>query len=551
MMRHPELFPSVLCLACLISTTFGQAVFRASDGALDLKEIEHLAREVAYTKGTNIPVRSELTMGLSYTRSIETPLDQDASFRAMLQANDIEMNDYLDDKATDTQALLLKDKRTGKSYVLFRGTDSYWDWFQHGKDLTSPGYAQYKANRERLQKWVEEGNVTVIGHSLGGALGQHLAADFPDKVTEGYFFCSCGINTGTVAEAVLHGTLPPIQYFNHPNDIISECFGGEHVSGRIFYTTNNPDATYAAAHSTVHFDGSPNPVREYDFALWQATRISDWSNRMARIGEPTQADREARLRAAETAPSPWWKATGDWFSGDEEAYRSVLDWFSSDLQRRWNAQAKSGAAAWDAAMQERTLAGEADVERLRLNAEKQMANLRYALNRMVADSESALAAAQFERENSWSAWFQSLALNTLGAAAGGFGSGFGGRLGSGIMEKELSGSRDGSEEKEDGATVQSGSDAVAPTLKKGWKKHFAKKAAAKKKDPSPQNKSSPIAKTRQPIPITNPAATPTPTAVQGPTHVDKVLMTGGQTRDPYPGEATHRDSSTGYLLPGP
>ena len=266
-----------------------------------------------------------------------------------------------------------------------------------------------------------------------------------------------------------------------------------------------------------------------------------WGKKLAGRQLERETDNADRLREAEESSaallSDWWDAGVDWFAEGEETYRSVLDWFSSNLQGKWDAESQSAVAGWSAVAQERASAGDAEIERMRVEADRQYANFRYALNRMVTDSESALAAAQYERENSWGAWFQSLALNTLGAAAGGFGGGFGGRLGSGIMEKELSRESDREKEKNDesaadtavtsgGGTVSGG---AITRQKRGSKKRSA--LSAKQKRKASAKPKSGVA-TRKPMPIKTqtsspPPPPPPPAPVCNHTWVSKQLYCGG------------------------
>lgn len=212
-------------------------------------------------------------------------------------------------------------------------------------------------------------------------------------------------------------------------------------------------------------------------------------------------------------------------------------------------------AGWDSTLAER--AGEAESARARAEAETAAAaaDAAAAIRQLVAVSESARREEQWRRENSWGTWAQSLLLGTAKAAAEGLGGGLGERLGSDIMERVIQKEFDSDDNKE----IQP---PPPPAATGGGKpgpggKPTAAKPPPIKKPPQPgaikPAPGSPVKKPPAPGAAPAPAA-PAPAInswnYSGP-RINRVLMTGNQTRDPYPGEATHPDPQSPYLLPGP
>ena len=97
-------------------------------------------------------------------------------------------------------ALGLESDAHGPALVI-RGTDGFVDLYEN-TDRRGVGYGQFEANRQDVYGWLSElGEVgkraDIVGHSLGGALAQWIAADFTDgvgKIDELVTFNSPGIS---------------------------------------------------------------------------------------------------------------------------------------------------------------------------------------------------------------------------------------------------------------------------------------------------------------------------------------------------------------------
>ncbi len=91
----------------------------------------------------------------------------------------------------------------------------------------------------------------------------------------------------------------------------------------------------------------------------------------------------------------------------------------------------------DVVMGERRSAMEAEHGRRQNEVAQQEIAMQNWLASISSAYESARAEAQWKRENSWGAWAQSVLMDTVKGVSGGFGSGFGNRIGSGIIEHEI------------------------------------------------------------------------------------------------------------------
>lgn len=121
------------------------------------------------------------------------------------------------------------------------------------------------------------------------------------------------------------------------------------------------------------------------------------------------------------------KITGSWW----ESFFG-----SSDEKKKQEFEAVQNSS--DVVMEERKSAFEAEQGRRQNEMMRQEIAMQNWLKSVSSAYESARAEAQWKRENSWGAWAQSVLLDTVKGVSGGFGSGFGNRIGSGIIEHEIS-----------------------------------------------------------------------------------------------------------------
>ncbi|MEG4384069.1 MULTISPECIES: S8 family serine peptidase [unclassified Microcoleus] len=77
----------------------------------------------------------------------------------------------------------------------------------------SIGYSQFQANKNEIEAWLAAQNQQgrrpdIVGHSLGGALAQTIAAEFTDKVGQTVTFNSPGIDDSIALKFALNGGNP-------------------------------------------------------------------------------------------------------------------------------------------------------------------------------------------------------------------------------------------------------------------------------------------------------------------------------------------------------
>lgn len=130
----------------------------------------------------------------------------DPVFREKIAEQGLTYEDHVD-ADNGAQAILLRHDFTDRAVILTRGTEkSSASWTEFIKDVRADiegvmgkqlaiGRSQYKAAKPQLDKWVDanKGNVEVIGHSLGGPIGQRLMMDRGEDILYGTFFNSPGL----------------------------------------------------------------------------------------------------------------------------------------------------------------------------------------------------------------------------------------------------------------------------------------------------------------------------------------------------------------------
>ncbi|MDJ1180116.1 DUF4114 domain-containing protein [Roseofilum sp. BLCC_M91] len=96
------------------------------------------------------------------------------------------------------------------------------------------GYGQFSAHQAEIQAWLaaQTQPVDLVGHSLGGALAQTIAAHFPTEVGEIVTFNSPGINSDTAELFVTQGGNPnSATHYITSGDLVSMA-GEEYLPGR-------------------------------------------------------------------------------------------------------------------------------------------------------------------------------------------------------------------------------------------------------------------------------------------------------------------------------
>jgi serralysin len=140
------------------------------------------------------------------------------------------IDQVFNDPTTGFQALGLASLTPDKPSVLvFRGANELIDDAANA-DARGIGFNQFTANREAIATWLAKfSNATLkpdlVGHSLGGALAQTVAADLTEQSGNLVTFNSPGVNTTTVAQFQQKGATKNITHYIVNGDLVS--LGGQ------------------------------------------------------------------------------------------------------------------------------------------------------------------------------------------------------------------------------------------------------------------------------------------------------------------------------------
>ncbi|MCF6302818.1 MAG: alpha/beta hydrolase, partial [Devosiaceae bacterium] len=217
--------------------------------------------------------------------------------RDIPERGDIQILDSLHNEETDTQAFVLKDNTSGETFIVFRGTASLNDWWLNkgglngglSGSLGGVGTPQFTNDEvsKKLKDWSQSyPNSIVVGHSLGGALGQHYVAHYPDKVKKGIFFNSAGVDQWVVDEynKNLKGEKgPTITYHLHGRDLVSNAGGRTMLSGKVVFhnTASTEGSNIKKNHTSFMLSEHDNKDCEYfseeEFDEFLRQRTAYWS----------------------------------------------------------------------------------------------------------------------------------------------------------------------------------------------------------------------------------------------------------------------------------
>jgi pimeloyl-ACP methyl ester carboxylesterase len=238
--------------------------------------MEHIVRNVSYEGG------NELATILG-----------DAQFHQQLADDGMQLLDAIDDRGSGLQAMVLKDQASGRTLIAFRGTElsDRGDIKTDADSAGDVGRSQYSAHLYTLDGWARDyPGATVIGHSLGGALGQRFIADHAGQVGEGVFFNSPGIAPEHAHRYASFGRLrkpPPVTIYVgrrvnnariiggavdiYDYDIFSELGGQSHLPGTIVEVDAHA-LEQEIEHSFQMFDRQGRKFTQLDYLAWQKRR---------------------------------------------------------------------------------------------------------------------------------------------------------------------------------------------------------------------------------------------------------------------------------------
>ncbi|MDD4871705.1 MAG: hypothetical protein PHR77_14195 [Kiritimatiellae bacterium] len=159
-------------------------------------------------------------------------------------------------------------------------------------------------------------------------------------------------------------------------------------------------------------------------------KFQDWLN----------SEREKNLRETETLTfeNNSFNMISSLYNGGRKISGSWWESFFGSSEAKDKSEFEAVQSSSDAVLNERRTALEISKGKAESEAARRDIDFQGWLASMSSAYESARAEAQWKRENSWGAWAQSVLLDTVKGISGGFGSGFGNRIGSGIIEHEIS-----------------------------------------------------------------------------------------------------------------
>ena len=195
----------------------------------------------------------------------------------------------------------------GSLVLSFRGTSSLSDAYEDGAQLIAPWTPDQYAHAARilnllLQNTTE--NITVVGHSLGGALTQYaMAKNNLEGRVKGYTYNSAGFSDKTIKElsvSNLSDTAANVVNVRNDGDSVSSI--GWHIGS--IYDVENPNFKSHGIGNKTGTDKDGNPT--YDGLLGNLQRDADGCNGECPCGGGCNCNscRAKRPRAIPPVPSP-------------------------------------------------------------------------------------------------------------------------------------------------------------------------------------------------------------------------------------------------------
>ncbi len=281
----PAISPQYSAYAKTKPAPYGAQKWREKKGAITNGDRERLAKFTAYLGGRpkGDDGRTEAAAHLS--------IKGDPVFNKHLKDNRLELLDSIDNY-TGLQVVLVRDKDTGRVFVLPRGTEADHEKIRDvaKADLGSfysgqlkIGKEQYASGKEKIAGWIKKykGNVEVIGHSLGGAIAQRIFLDNAENISSVTVFNSPGLELDTVNMAISKPSLlkkmmnpdgsRKLNIFNVKNDIVGSG-GGIMVPGNVVMAEGGPLAEgWGNAHTKLIFgpDVKREPMDYYRYQSWR------------------------------------------------------------------------------------------------------------------------------------------------------------------------------------------------------------------------------------------------------------------------------------------
>ncbi len=146
-----------------------QAFEKTIQGEHPLARMERLAHGYAYGKGSDDNWNNK-------------------TLRRRMNVDGFDIVESMINTDDGTAGMVVKDRKTGRHIIVFRGTDSPPDVISDIKETTLAqiGQTQYATNRKTFDEWAQkyskDGKLDVTGHSLGGGLAHIFTSIHGDKI---------------------------------------------------------------------------------------------------------------------------------------------------------------------------------------------------------------------------------------------------------------------------------------------------------------------------------------------------------------------------------
>lgn len=181
---------SMLFFSGFLSPAFGEVKRQMRYGSYpedDQMKSERQAFEKT-TQGEHPLARMErLAHGYAYGRGSDDNWN-DTALRRQMNVDGFDIVESMINTDDGTASMVVKDRKTGRHVIVFRGTDSPPDMISDIKETTlaQVGQTQYADNRKIFDEWADkyskDGKLDVTGHSLGGGLAHIFTSVHGDKI---------------------------------------------------------------------------------------------------------------------------------------------------------------------------------------------------------------------------------------------------------------------------------------------------------------------------------------------------------------------------------
>jgi serralysin len=193
---------------------------------------------------------------------------------SVLDAQGYEIDKVFDNPATGLQAIGLRSKDINKPPVLvYQGGNGDAGDTDTINDPNGFGFSQFSANKQEIQDWlVAIGNnkqlnpqglkPDVTGESIGGALTQLTASEFPTLIGSAVSFVSPGISRKTADKFIENGGNPEqVRHYIRDGDITS-LEGEAFIPGKVVVAKNEiPEADQSNYIDLKHVSGILGDLR--------------------------------------------------------------------------------------------------------------------------------------------------------------------------------------------------------------------------------------------------------------------------------------------------